>query len=380
MDVGNSDFRFTKLNSDGKEEREGKTIRDPATAELHIDSLDRHLNNGPGMQSSTPGGVNQPQIWSKLASPLFANPTSTSSNMVINASRGRNLIYGYFERIALTQMQLFYRCPMFVSNQAGDIDNGCDRFGVGYYTPLGVQASTTVIFPQGNLDPTSIADWITTRVRVGIPAATAFTCNWNVGDPLTGRGYGQFVMDAGIVGAKIYIVPQFDPAFTRCIRMLGFGNSGYGGLDYANGVTSINPATLTRTIYSGPPTFLYTQYIDVCSAALNKFKRVKDTNSTQDGLQDVICRIYLTGANTSTSNITNSVIYANEPLTGTGANLMNYWPIINTVWSNPNWSKWSPEDNLTQIDFQLYDMFGLPLFWSPEFNTEFQATLTVSET
>ena len=378
MDVGNSDFRFTK--HDGKEEKESRTIRDPATAELHIDSLDRHLNNGPGMQSSTPGTVNQPQYWSKLASPLFVNPTSTSSDMIINASKGRNLIYGYFERIALTQMQLFYRCPMFVTNQAGNIDNGCDRIGIGYVTALGVNSSTTVIFPQGNLEPSDIADWIEVNVRSSIPAASAFGCSWSIGNPLTGRGYGQFTMTAGLAGAKVYLVPQFDPAFTRCTRMLGFGNSSYGGLDFANGITTINPALLTSTISSGPPTFLYTDYIDVCSSALSKFKRVKDTNSTQDGLQDVVCRIYLTGANTSTSNITNSVMYGNEVASGSGANKMNFWPIINTVWSNPNWSKWSPEDNLTQIDFQLYDMFGLPLFSTPEFNTEFQATLTVSET
>ena len=379
MDVGNSDFRFTK--HDGKEEKESRTIRDPATAELHIDSLDRHLNNGPGMQSSIPGGVNQPQYWSKLASPLFVNPTSTSSDMVINASRGRNLIYGYFERIALTQMQLFYRCPMFVTNKAGNIDNGCDRIGIGYITPLGVNSSTTVIFPQGNLGPDDIADWIEVNVRAAIPAAAGFTCLWNTGGSfISGRGSGQFIIDAGLANAKVYLVPQFDPAFTRCSRMLGFGNSAYGGLDYANGITTINPALLTRTIYSGPPTFLYTDYIDVCSSALSKFKRVKDTNSTQDGLQDVICRIYLTGANTSTSNVTNSVIYGVEASGGNAANVMNFWPIINTVWSNPNWSKWSPEDNLTQIDFQLYDMFGLPLFSAPGFNTEFQATLTLSET
>lgn len=379
MDVGNSDFRFTK--HDGKEEKESRTIRDPATAELHIDSLDRHLNNGPGMQSSTPGGVNQPQYWSKLASPLFVNPTSTSSDMVINASRGRNLIYGYFERIALTQMQLFYRCPMFVTNQAGNIDNGCDRIGIGYVTPLGVVSTTTVVFPQGNLGPTEIADWIEVNVRAAIPAATNFSCLWNTGGSfISGRGSGQFIIDAGLANAKVYLVNQFDPAFTRCSRMLGFGNSAYGGLDYSKGITTINPALLTKTIYSGPPTFLYTDYIDVCSSALSKFKRVKDTNSTQAGLQDVICRIYLTGANTSTSNVTNSVIYGIEASSGAAANVMNFWPIINTVWSNPNWSKWSPEDNLTEIDFQLYDMFGLPLFSAPGFNTEFQATLTLSET
>ena len=374
MDVGNSDFRFTKLNRDGKEEKEGRTIRNPARAELHIDSLDRYLNNGPGVNQLAAGLANQPQYWSKLWSPLFVNPTYASNNMIINASRGRNLIYGYFERIALTQFQLFYRCPMFVTGVN-------DRITIAYYNATGpVTTPCTVTFPQGSLTPTDIASVITTQVRAqltGAPAAN-FLCYWNQAVQSAGRGQGQFTLNAGVTNNKVWIVANSDPRYTRCVRLLGFTNASFAGVDYSKGITTANPTLAGQITYGGIPNFLYTDYIDVCSSTLSKFKRVKDTNSTQDGTQDVIARIYLTGANTSTSPITNSIDYVSD--TGAAsANTLCMAPIINTVWSNPNWCKWSPEDNLTSIDFKLLDMFGLPLFWSSDFNTEFQATLTVSE-
>ena len=375
MDVGNSDFRFTKLNRDGKEEKEGKPMRNPARAELHIDSLDRFLNNGPGVNQLAANLANQPQYWSKLWSPLFVNPTYASNNMIINASRGRNLIYGYFERIALTQFQLFYRCPMFVTGVN-------DKITIAYYNATGPTITPcTVTFPQGgSFTPDVLSSVITEQVRAqltGLPA-TAFVCSWNQLIQSAGRGKGQFTLDAGINNNKVWIVANSDPRFTRCIRLLGFGNDSFAGVNYAQGITAANPALATQITYGGVPNFLYTDYIDICSSTLTKFKRVKDTNSTQDGTQDVIARIYLTGANTSTSPITNSINYASDTF-GLGPNGLSLAPIINTVWSNPNWCKWSPEDSLTSIDFKLLDMFGLPLFWSSDFNTEFQATLTVSE-
>ena len=374
MDVGNSDFRFTKLNRDGKEEKEGKPIRNPARAELHIDSLDRYLNNGPGVNQLSPVLANQPQYWSKLWSPLYVNPTYASNNMVINASRGRNLIYGYFERIALTQFQLFYRCPMFVTGVN-------DRITIAYYNATGPSTTPcTVTFPQGSLTPADIADVITTQVRgqlTGAPA-TNFVCSWNQSIQSAARGKGQFTLDAGITNNKVWIVANTDPRYTRCVRLLGFGNASFAGVDYSKGITTANVALATQITYGGIPNFLYTDYIDVCSSTLTRFKRVKDTNSTQDGTQDVVCRIYLTGANTSTSPTTNSIDYGSDSFSAS-PNSLSLAPIINTVWSNPNWCKWSPEDNLTSIDFKLLDMFGLPLFWSSDFKTEFQATLTVSE-
>jgi hypothetical protein len=91
--------------------------------------------------------------------------------------------------------------------------------------------------------------------------------------------------------------------------------------------------------------------------------------------------VYLTGNNTSTDPGTNS---ANPNQAGaTGALTVvpfTYLPTINTSWINPNFCKWSPEEALSSIDFQLYDMYGNVLFWSSEFNTEFQCTLTVTET
>lgn len=369
MDVGNSDFRFTKLHSSGAEEKDGKPQRDPARAELHIDSLDRFTTNSPGLQATV-----QTQQLAKLVGPIVTAPTTfnisgpgqTVSNFRITGKNTRNLIYGYFERMALTQLQMFYRCPTVISGNDWQFGNG--TIYLSYY-----QASSTTTFtrafviPTGNYSPASLAAYLQTAIRAW-PALTptAFTVTFT---------NGRFTFATNVVGDTIGVTPYGTaspgPGTDQTLNTLSYRTAkifGFGSDAYTIGAGG------SETIFGRTPNMLYTDYVDICSSTLTKYKRVKDTNSTSEARQDVVCRVYLTGNNTSTDPTTNSVVAQSTSVP------MTYMPIINVSWISPNYNKWSVEEALSGIDFQLYDMYGNPLFWTSVYNTEFQATLTVSET
>jgi len=368
MDVGNNDFRFTKLHSQHGEEKEGKPQRDPARAELHIDSLDRFHTNSPVM----PAGVATQQL-AKLIGPTrtaqvnynASGPGLTVANFVVSGQTPRNLIYGYFERMALTQMQFFFRCPTIISGSDWQFGNG--TIYLTYYQAAGANTFTRAfVIPTGNYSPTSLAAYMQTAIRAwpGL-TPTAFTVTFT---------NGIFTFATNVANDTIGVTPYGATAIgtDQTLNTLSYRTAklfGFGSEAYTTGVGG------SGTIFGRTPNMLYTDYVDVCSSALTKYKRVKDTNSTDAARQDVVCRIYLTANNACTDPATNSVV-AN---TGTNPPFINM-PIINTSWATPNYNKWSVEEALSGIDFQLFDMYGNPLFWSSVYNTEFQCTLTVSET
>jgi hypothetical protein len=369
MDVGNSDFRFTKLYNEHLDEKEGKPIREAARAELHIDSLDRYHTNTPGIAATV-----QTQQLAKLIGPTVTpnlsfrvtSPGLTASNFVVSGRNGRNLIYGYFERIALTQMQMFFRCPTIISGNDWQFGNGL--IYLSYYRTIGGTTTTRAFtIPTGNYSPVALAAYMQNAIRTWpVLTPTAVTVNFT---------NGQFVFSTNVAGDTIGITPYGTaapgPGTDQTLNTLHYRTAkvfGFGAEDFVIGVGGLG------TIVGSTPNMLYTDYVDVCSKALTKYKRVKDTNAADGARQDVICRIYLTGNNTSTDPTTNSVISYNTSLP------FNNMPIINVSWITPNYNKWSVEEVLSSVDFELYDMYGNPLFWTSAYNTEFQCTLTVSET
>jgi len=378
MDVGNSDFRFTKLHNEQREEKDGKPIREPARAELHIDSLDRYQVNSPGL----PAGINSQQL-AKLVGP--STSSLVGNKFTISGLKGRNLIYGYFERIAITQLQLFYRCPTVVSSfgiNGVNVSNNVLYYAY-YQTSTGVTTNTSVIIPEGNYTPTSLAATVQALIRAAALTPTLFTVTFN--PPFTGIGSiagagGQFVFATNVAGDTFALQTYGTGGLNseilgtiayRTAKLFGFGQEAYiagvGGSGIVKGHT---------------PNMLYTDYVDIRSPTLTKYKRVKDTNSTAAANQDIIARVYLTGNNTATDPGTNSSTANLNAITG-GDNTrvpMTYLPIINVSWITPNFNKWSVEESLSSIDFELFDMYGNSLYWNPDWNTEFQCTLTVSET
>ena len=135
MDVGADNFRFTLDDP----EKRAQTVRPPMTSELHLDSLDRYLPRQFKSYQDTVSpvaGLNMPatdQILAKVAGPIWQPITSSSTNNCL-IQTSRNLLYGYFSRVAITQFNINYNVPTVVTgyndkmvvivNQAGTISNG----------------------------------------------------------------------------------------------------------------------------------------------------------------------------------------------------------------------------------------------------------------
>jgi len=347
MDVGNPDFRFTKLyQNDSRDERVTQPVRASAYAELHVDSLDRYHDIA--------GGQNQLQETAKLTTPQSGRLdfNGTGQKFVINTKQ--YLINGYFNRIGVSQINLFYRVPTVVT--------GVNDTLAFYSGPVGAPLYYTVVIPQGYYTLTTMA----TQLQVLIRAATgnaAFSVATN-----TLAGGFTFATNTADVFAIAFGSPlpvlwteDQQQLYYRTARMLGAGRISFGFPTETAPVTNFQTSVNTFC-----PNLLFTDYIDIVSSTLCKFKRVKDTNSTDTAQSDVIARVYLCAQDTR-ENMGQGDAYGSRPF------------VINVGYKNINWCKWSPEESLQQIDITLLDMFGNPLPWTTAYGTEFQMTLLASE-
>lgn len=344
MDVGNSRFVFT-THKDGKEEKDGKPIRSPAQAELVIDSLDRFHDQ--------PGGVYTGQSYAKLVNAIFSTPLP-SNNFTIRV--GRNLLYGYFHRLAITQIQVQLRLPTVITGYN-------DKFLLGKNNGATVSEIT---IPAGYYTPTTLAAALQTAIRAA-PAGTAgYTVTYSTLN-------GGFAFATNTADTTNLWVANFPPSvnvpestaliYYKCARLLGAGRLAFG----VQSETAVPPVFTPQTSFSTfCCNFFPTDYLDICSQTLTRYKRVKDANSTDAGLQNIVARVYLNPPDTVQQYTANT-----SP---------NSAPSVLTVeYKTPDAHKWSAEEALQNIDFQVYDMYGDLMYWNTENNTEFQITLLASE-
>ena len=339
MDVGNSRFVFTHMKDDGREEKEGKPIVFPAQAELVIDSLDRYKDTATALYSD--------QTTAKLLGSVLGG--APGNRFQISVPRG--LLYGYFNRLAVAQIQLLYRVPTIVTGYN-------DTF---YLAKNGGNISAITV-PQGFYSPAQMATALQALIRASAAGTAGYTVTYN-------SSPGGFYFQTNTADTTALWVPNFPPQVIteqeaqvalRFARVIGAGRVAYGIQNPFPPPNNIVPTPAFRT-YS--PNFNFTDYVDIVSHKLCKFKRVKDNSSSDSGLSDVVARVYLTPVDGQT----NSVFYQ-QPFN------------VCIEYANPNYCKWSPEESFQDIDFELYDMFGMPLYWTTEWNTEFQMTLLASET
>lgn len=132
---------------------------------------------------------------------------------------------------------------------------------------------------------------------------------------------------------------------------VGQGNlNGSTGLDTLLGLTTYQFETLTddrltnQTI-GGYPSMTYTQYIDVCSNALCKFQKLRDS-LTQFTYTNIICRIYLASPTNMSSDP-----FGISPC-----------PSFTVKYPNMKWIEWNPDQMIGEIDIQYFDDSGNPLY------------------
>ena len=359
MDVGADNFRFTLEDQNGRK-LPVQTVRPPATTELHIDSLDRYL---PNMLQTTAFFQNYSnQVLTKLAGPILLNSSISGTQCTIQTSRP--LTYGYYSRVALTQMFLNLKLPTFVAgyNNLFSLETGT--------TPDASLLTRLISIPPGYYSYDEAATTIQALMRV-YPELAAATCVAPTGIE------GGFVFSTG--NPAVYMSAFFGVAggtteatqiiLGRTGRTLGFNRAMYGFSPEIN-TTGQPPGnnTLWLTATTGVPNFLPTDYVDIVSSSLTNYKDAKDGNSTVASPGAVMGRIWLTE---SAVNVT----YQPNTLTSIGINPIS----IMKTWINPNWCEWSPNQTINSIDITLLDMWGQVLPWSSTYATEWSATLTLTE-
>lgn len=366
MDVGQPNFRFTLDDP----EKKSKAIRYPMCSELHVSSLDR-FNSTPTMS----------QTLAQLSGDTTSLPGTynySASQCVIQTQKA--LLYGYFNRLAMTEMQLFMKVPTVIEyNSANLYGNNIFYLAIypggfanpvqyqvyslpgGYYTPVLLAAALQATI-RGTAGPLTNASLLTVTPPTNQVSAA----------PTTGIIQTGFLFNTNNTDAITFAPPvtslivPIQTAIWKTYRLLGTNKLSFTG----NSVGAF-PGPIIQT-YS--PNFLPTDYVDVVSKALTNYKDTKDTNSSEAAPVGVLGRIYLTDIPNLPSAITDGFIDPN--IVGSG-------PFAFTKkWAIPNWSQWSPNQAVNQIDITLLDMWGNPLFWTNAYgcgSTEWQMTLVASE-
>lgn len=358
MDVGSDNFRFML----DEPEKISRAFRYPMSAELHVNSLDRF--------NSTP---TQSQVLVQLAQDLSEPVGSynySATDCVIQAP-GRAMLYGYFNRVAISEMQLFIRVPTIIvgvndqfvlsASLTGASPFVSQTFTVppGYYTPsLLAVALQTLIRANATILTTAGSFLVTAPTTPAtIPASGAIQTGFNFSSGTSDTLKFSQPIDISTRAAQLRVWKFYRLIGTNALSFIG------------------TPAAIpTTTIATFSPNFLPTDYIDVVSKALTNYKDVKDSNTNEQAPQGVLARVYLTD---------NAVSAAATTTSFTDPNAVGGAPFAFTKkWTTPNWSQWSPNQAINQLDFKLLDMWGDPLFWTNQTscaNTEWQMTLVASE-
>lgn len=302
------------------ESHPGTSVRPPASAFLCIDSEDRYAN-----------GQTDPAETTLFR--LLGPDAKPGNDFVIQ--KNQPLLYGAFKRVGLTQIQMQYRVPTIVTGQNDvviiDVSGG---------------SLTPITLDQGNYTATTLAAAFQAKVLAAAgPPIPGFTCTYSAqtGGFVCAQGAGTVQFRFGLIVAGPNVTAR-----ARALIALGVQQANF---QYAT----------TQTLAA--PQLLFTRYVDIVSQRLAKFQRVKDADTLQSNKTNILTRVYLTAPNTRS-----------DPSTATG-------PLDICVDPNtPKHSMWSINEAIYELDFSLFDEYGLPLPWTPQYNTEFEVTLLASET
>ena len=346
MDIGNADFRFRYVQPvhGGYETKDAKTIRQPTTSELHINSLDR-------FDSTTAYSQPLNQLIGLTSSPYTTN---TGTQFVI--TQFGSSINGYFNRLAISEINLTMNCPTINPS----CNTLCFSIGVaniqynitipnGWYTPLQLAGTLSILMTSAAGGTITVTYLPTTNqyqfTLVSIPTFIYL------------RNPSNFI--------STNLSPAQIQAHYNLCRMIGAGRSAFGLLP-AN--TPINGAT---TFF--PPVSFFTNninlrssdYYDIVSRSLTKYKKVIDTNTTDSIPSGVLARIYFPAPDTVSN--TQSLSGGTVPF------------VMTKQYTEPNWCSWSPAENISTLDFTILDQWGNTVYWSSEFSTEIRLTILLSE-
>ena len=326
------------------QEHPGQPQRPPASAYLLIDSLDRY-------DQTQLGGAQDPNYYLQQ---FLAGADPEASNFYI--ARNNALLYGYFTRLAITQIQLDYQLPTVLTNYN-------DTIYMKYTQGANVGVAVTPVLAAGWYSPNSLATELEQKIIAALAAAgvpnAGFTVTFNTTTyslEFATNNADQFCFILNPTGLSATATTQW----LRNQRLLGLTQ---------NQLTPIvgNP-TVSAINANRAPTLIYTNYIDFVSRNLTKFQKVKDADTASNNPRSyIIARLYLTPPNTL-QKITPDDAFGSSPFH------------ICVDYNTPKYIRWSPDEAVNAVDIQLLDEYGEELPWDTFYPTEFQLTIIASET
>jgi hypothetical protein len=261
------------------------------------------------------------------------------------------ILNGYFNRIALTQVQFFWNLPTIITGYNDQID-------IVYND----DTSYIVTLPQGWYNANQIGKAVVDLLNAVVPGAPF---SYVLTDP---PGCIQLRSNA-----KPFTIRVPESSVSRTARFYQTA-----GFIPQNSTAIAEDDNRTETL--GVPTLLATRYVDITSHYLTKFQRVKDASTLATGdSQNILSRIYAFAGMTDTTW---------PPLTITldekGASVYTYGVpapfVVVQDYSSPKNISWNPDEAVSNFDITLLDEYGTILPWTTQIGCEYQITLLASET
>lgn len=296
------------------------------------------------------------------------SPTSTAQQPTSNALVGqwRNdkpycnnftisspgaLIYGYINKIIVSQIQLQYNIPTIcqgrndrlVFESGTGVLLGSMTIPFGFYTPAELAAAMEGLAAVPSpLAPLSLV--VTYNLLDGFTFTSTTNINFTFPSPefLLSEGYSQTEIETVLKTYKTI------------------------GMNVKNSEVDLITPQPTQTSYEYP-NFLYTPYIDIYSDVLTNYQKVSDNNTSIAKPKGLIARILLSGVG--------------SPQFTTDTFALGCSPFVMTADLNsPKIIRWTPDVAVPSIDFQLRDCYGDFIPGDVErYPTEFQMTLLCVE-
>ena len=295
-------------------------------------------------QTTTSSSANQPT--SNALVGQYRNLPPYCNNFTISSPGA--LIYGYINKIILSQIQVQYNIPTIC-------------FGRNNSLPIAWNAGANYVvltIPFGFYSPDELAAAVQSLI-----AATPSLTPLQLTVAFSERN--GFTFTSG--NATIFSFPSVD-----LLLSLNFNFNQINtilktyktfGINFENSEIT-NQSVQTSYEY---PNFLYTPYIDIYSDVLTNYQAIKDTNTSTAKPKGLIARVLLSGVGT--------------PQYTTGTMALGSTPFVMTADLNtPKVIQWTPDIAVPSIDFQLRDCYGELIPGDLErYPTEFQMTLLCVE-
>lgn len=299
------------------------------------------------LQSTPTNNTSQPTSNALIGQ--YRNLPPYCNNFIISSPGA--LIYGYIDRIIVSQIQLQYNIPTICLGRNDKLvftwANGANytiiTIPFGFYSPDELAAAVqTIIGNTASLNPL--------QLTVAFSERNGFTFT-------SGNATG-FAFPS--VDYLIFSNISFNVINTILKTYKTFG------INTENSELQ-NPAGLPAQTSFEYPNFLYTPYIDIYSDILTNYQTIKDTNTSIAKPKGLIARILLSGVG--------------NPQYTTGAMALGSTPFVMTADLNtPKVIQWSRDIAVPSIDFQLRDCYGDLIPGDVErYPTEFQMTLLCIE-